>query len=524
MARQTLLILTIFVAATTMLSPLTRDLFVGDETKYGQIIREMRESGSLLVPTLEGRPYTHKPPLHFWFIWGLTFIFGTTSIWPFVLPSLVGYVCLLAVTGALARRLLGADPWLARFVMASFWMIWGLAQTARMDIEFTAAIAGAALFLWRWLGERRGSLLIAAGALTGVAVLIKGPMALVIVLILTVAASIRARTGWRIEMLWAFLAAAIIPLAWTIPAALAGGREYSRELLVDQNVGRAVNAWTHSAPPWFYLAHYPVTFLPWSLIGIAAIAAVWKRPGEERATRFLFDWFLAIVVPFSLLSSKLDVYMVPAMVPLALLVARLVGSERDDAPARWGIHFSRATVALIGLVFVAAITIGPRVIEDPSDRALLEIPLVRTLFWATGGMALLGLWVQRSARALLPNAVLAALVALFPLAFAAAVMMPIANRTVSSGPLVREIAKETTRGAEVGLYGTPHLWARDLPGTLDRPRYLGAGALATPDATSPVVLAARRDKAPELGAGLAGYEVRGTVTLKGKEFDVYRRR
>ncbi|HEY0787172.1 MAG TPA: glycosyltransferase family 39 protein, partial [Thermoanaerobaculia bacterium] len=436
MPRQTLLVLTLFVAATTLLSPMTRDLFVGDETKYGQIIREMRETSSLLVPSLEGRPYTHKPPVHFWVIWLLTSVFGTTSIWPFVIPSLVAYAALVWVTGLLARRLLRSDPWLARFIVASFWMVWGLAQTARMDVEFTALIAGAALCLWRWLEEDRAALLVGAGALAGAAILVKGPMAVVMLLILATAGSIRWRKGWRIEMLWAFLLAAVIPLAWVIPAALAGGEEYSRELLVDQNVGRAVNAWTHSAPPWFYLMHYPATFLPWSLIGIAAIVAVWKRPGEERATRFLIDWFLAVLVPFSLLSSKLDVYMVPAMVPLALLTARFLASDRDDAPARWGIRLSRATVALVGLVFLLGITIGPRFIENEAERALVEIPLVRTLFWATAGMATMGLWVQRSARGALPNAVLAALVALFPLAYAGAVLMPVAHGAVSSGPLV----------------------------------------------------------------------------------------
>ncbi|HEU5163443.1 MAG TPA: glycosyltransferase family 39 protein, partial [Thermoanaerobaculia bacterium] len=508
MARQTLLILTIFVVATTLLSPLTRDLFVGDETKYGQIIREMRESGSLLVPSLEGRPYTHKPPVHFWFIWALTFVFGTTSLWPFVIPSLVAYVALLWLAGRLAQRLLGGDPWLARFIVASFWMVWGLAQTARMDIEFTAAIAASALLLWRWLEEDRGAQLVGAGALAGLAVLIKGPMALVVLLILTVASCIRWKKGWRLEMLWAFLAAALIPLAWVVPAALAGGEEYSRELLVEQNVGRAVNAWTHSEPPWFYLTHFPVAFLPWSLIALAAIAAIWKRPGQERATRFLFDWFLAVLVPFSLLSSKLDVYMVPAMVPIGLLIARLLDVERDDAPGRWGIRLSRATVVLIGLIFLAAITIGPRFIEEQADRALVEVPLVRTLFWATAAMAAMALWVQRSARTLLQNGVLAGIVGLFPLAFAGALLMPTANAAVSSGPLVRALMKETVRSEEIGLYGTPHLWARDLPPSMNAPRYLGAGALASVDARSPRIIGVRRDKAPDLGAGLAQYELR----------------
>ncbi|HSN68438.1 MAG TPA: hypothetical protein VLV48_04295, partial [Thermoanaerobaculia bacterium] len=108
--------------------------------------------------------------------------------------------------------------------------------------------------------------------------------------------------------------------------------------------------------------------------------------------------------------------------------------------------------------------------------------------------------------------------------FAGALLMPTANEAVSSGPLVRALMKETVRSEEIGLYGTPHLWARDLPRSMNAPRYLGAGALTAVDAGSPRIIGVRRDKAPDLGAGLAQYELRETVTMKGKEFDVYRRR
>src|SRR5687768_18513323 len=73
------------VVLTLFLSPIRRELYVGDETKYTQVVREMR-AGNVFVPTLEGSPFTHKPPLHFWIVGALTYIFGTYSIWPFVLP------------------------------------------------------------------------------------------------------------------------------------------------------------------------------------------------------------------------------------------------------------------------------------------------------------------------------------------------------------------------------------------------------------------------------------------------------
>lgn len=522
MKRSVLVALTLVVAATALLSPLQRDLFVGDETKYGQVIWEMRQSGSLLVPQLEGRPYTHKPPLHFWAIWALTFLFGTESIWPFVLPSLAGGIVLIWLAGVLARALFGRAEWEARFVLASFWLVWGLAQTARMDLEFAAAISGAALLVWRWGLSGRAAQLHGAAALVGFAILIKGPMAFVMIAILLAASAVRWRRGWRLEILVALLIAAAIPLAWVVPAALAGGSEYSRELLVDQNFGRALNASTHSEPPSFYLVRYPVTFLPWSLLGIVAVVAIWKRPGEERGTRFCLDWLLAVVIPFSLLSSKLDVYMVPAMVPLGLLLGRYLADGREDALASWGRGLSRALVILFGVVFALGITLGPRWL-GPAEREMMAEPMVRALFWTSVATAAIGLAIQVSKRSVVWNAAVAALVTLVPLVFVSAFLMPMANAEVSSGPLVREIARHTTRGEEVGLYGTPHLWARDLPRSLRRVQHLGAGALAPESGIRPRFLAARRDKAPELGEGLEDYRRIGGVTLKGKEFDVYRR-
>lgn len=525
MKRSTLVTLTLLVALTTLISPFQRELFVGDETKYGQVIREMRQTGSLVVPPLEGRPYTHKPPLHFWMIWALTFLFGTGSIWPFVIPSLAAYALLIWLSGRLADEILGGGAWIARFVTASFWLIWGLAQTARMDPSFTLAISVAALMTWRWLERSRPRDLYYAGVAVGIAILIKGPMALVMVALLAAAEVWRRRIGWRKEFVGAIGLAALIPLAWLIPAAILGGKDYSHELLVTQNVGRAVSSWTHSAPPWFYLLHYPVTFLPWSLVGIVAILAAWKRSESRDGAMFCVAWIAAVVIPFSILSGKLDVYMVPAMVPLALLLARYLGVwELDDRLGRWGVILSRVVVALIGSVFVLAIAIGPRSIEDPRELALVNVPLVRGLFWATGAVALAGLVMQfgPAGRSALRASVVAALVALFPLVYLTALLTPLANAEVSSAPLVREIAKITTRGSDVGLYGAPHLWARELPPGLGQVQYLGAGALEG-GPTVPVV-AVRRDKAADLGAGLGGYEKVGEVVLKGKEFDVYRRK
>src|SRR4051794_19365704 len=86
--------ITVAVAAV-LVTPFVRDLAVGDETKYGQVVREMRLTGKWFLPTLNGTPFTHKPPLHFWLIDALTHVFGVYSMWSFVLPSFIAFLFLL---------------------------------------------------------------------------------------------------------------------------------------------------------------------------------------------------------------------------------------------------------------------------------------------------------------------------------------------------------------------------------------------------------------------------------------------
>src|SRR5437588_6458378 len=163
MPRRLLLAAILFLIAGAFITPMQRDLFVGDETKYGEVVREMRATGAFFLPTLNGAPFTHKPPLHFWMIDALTVPLGVNSTWAFVLPSLLGLIFLLWLLWRMGGPV-------AAFVCATSLMVWGSAQSARMDVSFTAFIV---LGIWMMRRER----LLAAGVAFGIATLIKGPMA-----------------------------------------------------------------------------------------------------------------------------------------------------------------------------------------------------------------------------------------------------------------------------------------------------------------------------------------------------------
>ena len=478
---------------TTFLSPWRRELFAGDETKYSQVVREMR-AGAFFLPTLEGSPFTHKPPLHFWIVDLLTLPLGVYSIWPFVLPSLVAFALLLWLLAKMEGPL-------AAFVCGTSLMMWGSAQTARMDVEFTLLITYAAWMLQRAFDDGERTLVRAAIA-TGIATLIKGPMAPVIIICLFAIEVLRRRALPDDRRYGRALGAMIvIPLAWLVAAVSIGGRDFWHEVFYKQTVGRAVGSWVHQSPPWFYVARAPMTLLPWFFLLVVAIVAVYKR-NDERA-KFYVSWIAAVIVPYSLLSSKLDVYMMAMIPPAALAIARLQESR--------GAKIANGAMATIFL----AIGIAGLFVQRP------EITLaVRPLFMILAIAALIALVITIRAR-LVVSTIAVGFVAVAALAYAAVALMPLANELASSAPLVRALERQNVPPEQIALFVCPHLWARGMSSSLERVRYVDKEDLRMMD--PPRVIVARRKDSGEIRDLLADYQRVGELQLIGKWFDVYRR-
>lgn len=517
------------LALSVFISIGQRDLFVGDETKYGQVIREMRANESILVPTLNGRPYSHKPPLHFWMIYLLTLIFGVNSSWSFFIPAAVAFILLLVIVAWIGREMFDRDTGLiAAFIFGTFYLVWGLGQTARMDLEYIATIAIASLFLFRFLHDGATRNLTFAGLAIGVGILVKGPMALIMVLLTLVFEAVRRRRFPRGNYLPGFLLAAILPLAWVIPAVIRGGKDYADELLIKQNVGRAVGSWVHREPPWYYVAHFPGTFFPWFLLAICALAAIYRRVQSEadsNSLRFCVSWILSVVVPFSLISGKLDVYMAPAMVPFALILAKFLTDAREDRLARVAWMGNVVILCILIVIAIAVPLVAPQFAGKTPDVALVQDPVVRGLFWTLAVASAIALAAQfrLGTRRLAAASLAYGVAALMPLVYAVSFLMPIANQLGSTRPMTDTLAKYPYSGSQIALYSSPFLWNRNLPESLQTVEYVGSHRLEDPH--PPELVVSSRAHAHELGPELArSYQKIDEFRMIGKSFDVYRRR
>lgn len=486
------------IVLSVLLSPLQRELYVGDETKYSQVVREMR-AGSFFLPTLNGSPFTHKPPLHFWAVDLLTYALGLFSIWPFVLPSLISFALLLW----LMHRFGGP---LAAFVSGTALLMWGSAQTARMDVAFAALLALAAYRIYR----ANGALTMSAGIATGLAFLVKGPMAPVIVLALFAFESIRRKRRPVAKDALALLPMLLLPLLWLVPAVIIGGEPYWREIFYKQTVGRAVGAWVHKSPPWFYLVRAPLTLMPWFFLTVAALV---RRKLDERG-RFAVSWMLAVLVPYTLLSSKLDVYMIAMLPAVGLLIASYVESG-DDA---WGRRANLAMLSIFAIVGMAGLLVQPHHIKE-EDGALIARYDVRALF-AILLIAAIVAMVVTLRRGLVASTIATGFVLVATLGYAALFLVPLANELASTRPLVRALSSERDVAPEqIALYVCPHLWTRGMDPSLSRARHVDADELRAANAT---VVVARRKDADKVSDVLRGYRRVGELRMIGKWFDVYR--
>jgi 4-amino-4-deoxy-L-arabinose transferase-like glycosyltransferase len=302
----------------------------------------------------------------------------------------------------------------------------------------------------------------------------------------------------------------LLPLLWLIPAIFIGGESYWREIFYKQTVGRAVGAWVHKSPPWFYLVRAPMTLMPWFFLTVAALVAAYRR-GEELA-KFAASWILAVLVPYTLLSSKLDVYMIAMLPAVALLIARFVDGGEDA----WGRRANLVMLSLFAIIGAAGLIVQPRHIKE-EDGVLIARLEVRALFAVLLIAAIVAIVITLRGR-LVMSTIATGFVPVAALAYAALFLLPLANEMASTRPLVRALMSVNAQPETVALYVCPHLWVRGMDPALTRARHVDAEALRTFDAR---VVIARRRNAHEIADVLQRYQRTGELRMIGKGFDVY---
>ena len=308
-----------------------RPVALPDEGRYGGVAYEMLLGGDGITPTLFGLPYFHKPPLMYWIDMAALHLLGPTPLALRAAPLLGAWVMGLALWIEARARfgLSGAQQALATLAVLPLFYLGG--QYANHDMLVAGWISLAIVAARRALQPEQRSLawLCVAWAAMGLALLSKG-------LIGAVLPGLVVLPWLLVNRRWSDIAYALHPVALAVFAAIALPWMWAMQqrfpdffdyFIVEQHFRRYTEARFNNAQPWyFFLVVLPLGTLPLSL----------RLPMSLRRLSFDLWWIIVIVGFFSMPRSKLVGYVLPALLPLALLLLEAWRGRRGARAFWWG--------------------------------------------------------------------------------------------------------------------------------------------------------------------------------------------
>lgn len=337
--------LSVSVTIAALLFQGNRGLWGTDEGRYSNVALLMLESGDWLVPHRhpEFAHYT-KPPLTYWAIALSVKVFGMQE-WALRLPSALAFIGTTLLTFLIGQRLVPKRAWLAPVIFFSNLVAFLAANLANTDslLTFfeTLAMWG---FVAMWHAQTPADARVYRRwmwAGFALAFMTKGPPALLPLLSVLL---YRRFSGLKFSVsmfsVGSFSLFLAIALPWFVAVTLKdpslfayflGYEVYDR---VFSNVHDRNSQWY--GPLVVYGPVLLLSLLPWGLLaGIlasfryrAALRAYLQRLRWERFRQihqesfFLVTWFLIPLLVFCLARSRLWLYILPLLVPMALVIAR----------------------------------------------------------------------------------------------------------------------------------------------------------------------------------------------------------
>jgi 4-amino-4-deoxy-L-arabinose transferase-like glycosyltransferase len=338
-----------------------------DEAHYAQTTREMITRGDFWAPFYNEEPFFDKPVLFHQLQATAMMVFGQTEFAARFVPAMAALALVIA-TAWLGATLISADVGVvAALLMATSPGVFGLARYAILDTLFTAFLFGGAALVTVAALRGRPVLQYPGYVLIALAVLTKGPLALVLcglpfLLAIVCSPALRTRLlGLRWVVGLVLIAALSAP--WFILMYMRFGDAFIAGYVLDENLKLyAGNRFANQPNALFYIQILAVGLLPWTglLIGrlVDDLRALKRGSSPGLAEGLLWAWTASIVGFFTVSTFKLDHYVFPAAPALCLLSARAWSDVREhpNAPEYRG---ARIGAALVGpLLIVLGLAAG----------------------------------------------------------------------------------------------------------------------------------------------------------------------
>lgn len=318
--------------------------------------------------------WVHKPPLALWTLAAGIALGGGHEL-VMRLPTILLSSLAILFTFAIGRGLWGAPSGLAAAALHALYvplinLTGGRSPTDHVDSLLVVWVLAGAWLSFRHARTGRRRELIGVGICTGLGLLTKGAVALLIPLLWLAAAERRRPTG-RIRALAVLLGVACaLFLPWQLhvwssfPSEAAWESRYTWRHLFETLEG-------HAAPWWYYGTEFLRDFGPMFVLPLAWFGIRIVRRREPREATAIAVWVCVPYVVYTVAQTKMPAYVAPAAPALLLVggafLSRAVALARD--PARRGALRLTAAMAALLVVIPIPARAGTHAVEVlESDR------------------------------------------------------------------------------------------------------------------------------------------------------------
>lgn len=451
--------MTVFVFCAVCLLPMMamRDFTPSNELRYLSIADEAIANGHLFAFYNHGIPYADKPPLYFWIVMLCRLLFGHHSC---LALSMFSLIPAFAIVGIMDRWVMKGKSAMNRMSVAGMTltcvMFLGTMVVLRMDMLMCLFIVLALRTFYRmYTGEgsrRQDSLTLPLWIF--LALFTKGPVGLLMPP-LAIAVFLAVKRDWKGFRkylglkTWGIIAA--LSAVWLTCVWLEGGLEYINNLLFKQTVGRAVNAFTHARPFWYYLVTILWCLAPYTLLLIGSFMASLlpvRKAGAEKVSDLEILFLCTIISTAAMLSSfssKLPIYLVPVLPFCVYLFPTVLDRIGERGWMRWSVGIFQILLLCAG---IATLLFLSGSVTIPAAASLLdeysfarEAPVVNAVILLTLANAM-GTWFLIKRKSVnIPALLLSA--GLFLAAFSASAVLRDLNPYIGYGSICSRVPEGT---------------------------------------------------------------------------------
>lgn len=311
----------------------SRPLFVPDEGRYAEIVREMVENRDFITPTLNGIKYFEKPVLFYW-LEAASIKIGGLNLWALRTPN--AFLALLGclLTYLTARKLYDrTTSLLSALIFGTSTLYFVMSHMISLDLPVTLFLTACLYFFLLGISQENAKnhrfFFWGAAVTSALAVLTKGLIGIVFPIIIIGSFIVLTRQWIILKRSYLFSSLIIfllivVPWHWLVAQK---NPEFFYFYFIEQHFLRYTNPDVgHYNPAWFFIPCLMAGFFPWIIFLPQAIYSqcvlIFKNRCKYQTDLYFLIWFVVIFAFFSLSKSKLIPYILPIFPPLAILTAR----------------------------------------------------------------------------------------------------------------------------------------------------------------------------------------------------------